>query len=104
MPPEPTLPPTIETLRVQRDEILAIAAQYGAFDVRIFGSVARGESTPGSDVDLLVSFRKGASLYDLSGLTQALSAFLQHRVAIISDHPRLRERLRQRLLQDAVPL
>ena len=60
--------PTLASLRARRDEILALAARYGAHNVRVFGSVARGEATPDSDVDLLVDFRDGATLWGAVGL------------------------------------
>jgi uncharacterized protein len=50
------LPPTLETLRKQRDFILALAAKYDVSNVRVFGSVARAEATSHSDIDLLVDF------------------------------------------------
>ena len=50
------LQPTLDDLRQLRDEILRIAEQYGASNVRVFGSVARGDARPDSDVDLLVDF------------------------------------------------
>ncbi len=55
-------PPTLDDLRVRRDEIITLAERYGAYNVRVFGSVARGEASADSDVDLLVSFRESASL------------------------------------------
>jgi len=55
----PNQPPTLAMLRARRGEILALADQYGAYNVRVFGSVARGEATPTSDVDLLVNFSPG---------------------------------------------
>ncbi len=54
-----------ELLRTKRDDILRIAAQYGAYNVRIFGSVARGEADEKSDIDLLVNMESGRSLLDL---------------------------------------
>ena len=96
---------TLDDLRVHRDAILRLAEQYGASNVRVFGSVARGEATPESDVDLLVSFRNGASLYELSGLWQALQDLLGRRVDLATDdpHPR-RERFLRRALKDAITL
>jgi hypothetical protein len=70
----------------------------------VFGSVARGEARPDSDVDLLVNFRKGTSLYDLSGLRLDLIELLGWPVEVVSDHPRLRERFRQAIQREAVPL
>jgi predicted nucleotidyltransferase len=97
-------PPTVDDLRARRDEILALARKHGAFNVRVFGSVARGDATPDSDIDLLVDFEEGASLYELSGLLQDLRDLLGHNVDVVEDHPGLRERFRRRALQDAVLL
>lgn len=96
---------TLANLRRQRQAILELAEKYGAYNVRVFGSVARDEATPASDVDLLVSFREGASLYDLSGLWQDLEELLGVRVDLATDdiHPR-RERFLRRVLKDAVAL
>lgn len=95
---------TLSQLREQRAEILALAEKYGAYNVRVFGSIARGEATPDSDIDLLMSFRESASLYDLSGLWQDLQNLLGRKVDILSDHPHLKERLKARIMRDAVPL
>ncbi|MHB8629192.1 MAG: nucleotidyltransferase family protein [Aggregatilineales bacterium] len=96
--------PTLTALRAKRDQILALAAHYKASNVRVFGSVARGDATPESDVDLLVNFREGASLYDLSGLRLDLIDLLGVQVDVVSDHPGLRERFRRRINKEAVPL
>ena len=64
--------PTLDDLRARRDEIIALAEKYGAFDVRVFGSVARGESTPESDFDLLVTYTPTASLFDVVAFWQDL--------------------------------
>jgi predicted nucleotidyltransferase len=97
--------PTLEMLRARREEILALAERYGASDVRVFGSVARGEAHPESDVDLLVSMRAGASMFDLVGLWLDLKDLLRCEVSLLTDdeHPR-REHLMQRVRGDAVPL
>lgn len=50
------IPPTLEALRERRDEIMQLMNQYGAYNVRVFGSVARGEAGPDSDIDLFVNF------------------------------------------------
>ena len=57
-----------ELLKDRREDILRIAAQHGAHNVRVFGSVARGEAGPDSDVDLLVELESARSLLDLGGL------------------------------------
>jgi len=97
------LPPTIDGLRARRDEILDLTAQYGVSNVRIFGSVARGESTPESDVDLLVDFPSQFSLLDLSALWQDLQELLGYPVNILSDGA-LKERFRERIQQDLITL
>ncbi len=95
---------TLADLRARREEILKLAEQYGAASVRVFGSVARGEATPGSDVDLLVKFEDWASLYDVSGLKQALEELLGCGVDLVSDSPRMKERLKARIMKDVVAL
>ena len=97
-------PPTLGALRARRDEILALAEHYGAYNVRVFGSVARGDTRPDSDVDLLVSFREGTSLFELSGFWQDLQDLLGVSVDVVEDHPGLRERFRRRIMKDASPL
>jgi len=96
--------PKLENLISYRDAILELAAKYHAFNVRIFGSVARGDATPQSDIDFLVDFEAGASLYDLSGLWQDLSELLDRRVDVLSDHSGMRERLRKRIMRDVIQL
>ncbi len=95
------------TLRKQlankREEILRIAAQYGASNVRIFGSVARGEELPTSDVDLLVDFEAGRSLLDLSGLVLDLQDLLGCKVDVVTEKG-LHWYIRDRVLQEAVAL
>lgn len=81
--------PTLEALRARRAEILALAERYGAFNVRVFGSVARGEATLDSDVDLLVTVRQGVSVFDMVGLWLDLKDLLGCEVSLITDddHP-----------------
>jgi len=86
-------------LQNQRSELLAIAERYGARDVRVFGSVARGEDTAESDVDLLVRFEKGATLLDQAGL----SAELEQLLDVVSESG-LKPRIRERVLAEARPL
>ena len=90
-------------VEVKRDEILAVAARYGATNVRVFGSVARREAREDSDLDLLVTFEPSASLLDLIGLEQELADLLGIRVEVASDRG-LRDRIRETVLQEAVPL
>ena len=90
-------------LQGQRQEILRIAAGHGARNVRLFGSVARGENHENSDVDFLVDMESGRSLLDLIGLGQDLEALLHRKIEVVTDasvHPALRDRI----LTEARPL
>ena len=90
-------------LSQNRAEILRLARQYGATNVRVFGSVARGEADSDSDVDFLVAMDPGRSLLDLGGLLMDLQALLHRRVDIVTERG-LRPRIRDRVLGEAVPL
>ena len=92
-----------ELLKDKRKEILHIAARHGARNVRLFGSVARGEARPDSDVDFLVELEKGRSLLDLGGLLMDLQELLHCKVDVVTEKG-LRARIRDRVLQEAVPL
>jgi len=85
-----------QLLRTKRDEILRLAAKYGAHNVRVFGSVARGEASSASDVDLLVNMEEGCSLLDLTGLWLDLQDLLGCPVDLLTDggvSPYLNERI-----------
>lgn len=92
-----------ELLQANRDAILRIAATYGASNVRVFGSVARGEADSESDIDLLVDMEEDRSLLDLSRLLTNLQALLGYKVDIVTEQG-LNERLREHVLKDAVKL
>lgn len=94
---------TIGTIRARRREILAIAARHGARNVRIFGSVARGDANPGSDVDILIELEPGRTLLDHAALLLELEALLGCRVDVVTT-PGLRPRIRDRVLSEAVAL
>ena len=94
---------TLETLRQRRDEIIAIAARHGAGNIRVFGSIARGEGGPESDVDLVVEFEIGRSLLDHGGLIMDLQDALDCKVDIVSARG-LRDRLEARVNAEAVAL
>ncbi len=89
-------------LAAHRDEVLRIAERHKASNVRVFGSVARGEDTADSDLDLLVTFSEGASLYDLVDLADELEDILGVTVDVISEGG-LSDRNRT-IRRDAVPL
>lgn len=94
----------IEDLRnKKREEILKIAAKHGARNVRVFGSVARGEAGLKSDLDILVEFVPGSTLLNQSAMIRELESFLKIKVDVVSDRG-LRERIRERVLSEAVPL
>lgn len=81
---------------MRRNEILKLAAKHGAKNIRIFGSVARGEGGPASDVDFLVDMEEGRNLLDLVGFWQDLQELLGCHVDVIIDggiSPYLRERI-----------
>lgn len=92
-----------ETLKNKRAEILRVAEQHGARNVRVFGSVARGEARPDSDLDLLVDLDPGRSLLDLGGLLMDLESLLGCRVDVVTE-PGLRPRIRERVLREAMLL
>lgn len=92
-----------ELLRDKRDAIMEIAARHGASNVRVFGSVARNEAGPDSDVDVLVCLEPGRTLLDHAALMLDLEALLGRKVDVAVDGG-LRERVRERVLAEAVPL
>lgn len=92
-----------EILNEKREEILRIAARHGAYNVRIFGSVVRGEANAESDIDVLVELEPGRSLLDLGGLWTELNELLGVKVDVVTVNG-LRERIRGRVLKEAVPL
>jgi len=92
-----------ELRRSKRDEILRIAATYGARIVRVFGSLARGEHSLSSDVDILVDLDPDRSLMDLGGLLMDLQEVLPLPVDVATEDM-LRPEARERALIDAVPL
>jgi predicted nucleotidyltransferase len=92
-----------ELRRSKRDEILWIATKHGARNVRVFGSLARGEHSPSSDVDILVDMDPDRSLMDLGGLLMDLQAMLETRVDVATEKM-LRPKIREWAMRDAVPL
>lgn len=86
-----------------RDGIREVVAAHRASDPRLFGSVARGEDEPGSDIDLLVDFTDEATLLDEIGLRLALRDLLQVEVDVVASDA-LRGAIRERVLREAVPV
>ena len=92
-----------EVLQAKREEVLRVAARHGARNVRIFGSAARGEAGPSSDVDFLVELEEGRSLLDLVGLWQDLETLLDRPVDVVEPEG-LHWYIRDKVLREAVPL
>jgi len=94
---------TLDDLRRRRDRLLALAARHGAVRLRVFGSVARGDAEPSSDVDFLALMGPGRSLLDLGALQMALSEELDRKIDVVSENG-LRPPRRDRILAEAQPL
>ncbi len=92
-----------QAVREKREAILKIAARRGARNVRLFGSLARGEESADSDVDLLVDMEEGRSLLDLSHLLQDMEELLGCRVHIVEPEA-LHWAIREQIIEEAVPL
>jgi len=84
-------------------EILRVATKYGGRNIRIFGSFARGEERPDSDIDLLIDFEDGRSLLDLIGVKQDLEEILGRRVDVVTERG-LNKYISDNILAEAVPL
>ena len=95
---------TIEqTLQVHRTNILQLARQYGARNLRLFGSVARHEERPESDIDFLVEMEQGRTLLDLIGFSQDLESLLHRKVDVLTDDS-LSPYLKERIQSESRPL
>jgi hypothetical protein len=90
-------------LSEKREEILQIAQSYGARNVRVFGSLARGESGPHSDLDILVKLDPGRSLLDLIAIKQDLEDLLGCEVDVVTDAA-ISPYIRNQILREAVSL
>jgi predicted nucleotidyltransferase len=90
-------------LEEQREKILRLGIRHGAKNIRVFGSVARGEADAHSDVDFLVEMEPGRTLMDMGGLLMDLQELLGCKVDVVSEKG-LRVRIRDRVLREAVPL
>jgi hypothetical protein len=90
-------------LRALKQELLRCASEHGARNLRVFGSVARGDDRPDSDVDLLVDLDAGRGLLDLAELRDALSALLGERVDVVTLEL-LRPEVAKTATAEAVPL
>jgi predicted nucleotidyltransferase len=94
----------IDTLRLQKDTINALAARYGARRIRVFGSVARGEERPDSDVDFLVDYPPGYDLFlQRMPLAEALEGVTGRRIDLLPEHE-LNKHFRAYIMEEAVEL
>lgn len=94
---------TQQALRQRRLEILRLAAKHGATNVRVFGSVARGDAGPESDLDLLVEMEPGRSLLDIGALMTELQELLGCAVDVVTESS-IYWLLRRRVLRESQPL
>jgi uncharacterized protein len=94
---------TFNMLHHRKNEILAIAARHGADNVRVFGSVARGEDTDDSDIDLLVSMGEHRTLYDLIGFKQDVEQLLNRKADVLTENA-LHHHIKNNVLNEAKPL
>ncbi len=93
----------LELLRQRRNEILKLASQHGARNVRVFGSAARGEADGDSDIDFLVELEPDRTLFDLGALLMDLQDLLGRKVDVVTDDS-IYWLLRRRILKEAVSL
>ena len=93
----------LEHIKAKREQILHLAEQHGARNVRVFGSVARGDTRPDSDVDFLVDMPRGRTLLDLVGLWQDLEELLDRRVDVVVEGG-INPHRAERILAEARPL
>lgn len=91
-------------VQANKDAIRALAKEYGARNIRLFGSVSRGEEGPDSDVDFLVKFPRGYDLFSQRlPLIEKLSILLHRRVEVVPEHE-LNRHIREHVLKEAMDL
>jgi predicted nucleotidyltransferase len=93
----------VNLVTTKREQILRLARRHGVTGVRVFGSMARGDAGPQSDVDLLVEVGPEPSPWFPGGLVAELEELLGRRVQVVTERG-LDELLRERVLEEAVPL
>lgn len=92
-----------QMLREKREEILEVAARNGVNDIRVFGSIARGDAGDESDIDFLVEFEQGRSALDEVGLIEELEQLLARKVHVVTTRA-LHRVIRDKVLSEAIPL
>ncbi len=91
------------TIKSRREEIMNIAKKFGAKNVRVFGSVARGEEGPESDIDIIVEMEKGSSLLDIIAIKQDIEELLGREVDVVTEAS-ISPYIRNEVLREAVNL
>ena len=92
-----------EIIQDRKEQILSLAAKYGASNVRIFGSVANGTADEKSDIDFLVDLEKGRSLFDLGGLLMDLQGLFNRKVDVVTENG-LHWYIKERIISEAKPI
>jgi len=93
----------INEVKAKREDILNIAKKHGAYNIRIFGSVVRGEARQDSDLDILVDLEPNRSLLDHAGLIIDLQETMNCKVDVVTEKG-LRPRIRDVILKEAIPI
>ena len=94
----------LDVMRAKKDAIVALGLKYGAKHIRVFGSVARCEERPDSDIDILVEFSRGYDLFNQRlPLAAQLASLLKRNVDLVPEHE-LNRHLREQVLSEAVEL
>jgi len=94
---------TLDDLRKEREQIMKVAQKHGASNIRVFGSISRGEERPESDIDLLVDFEADRSLFDLVRLKLELEELLGHEVDLVTEKA-MHRLIASRVIKEAIPL
>lgn len=92
---------TVDLIREKHDDIIMSARAHGASKISLFGSVVRGEDSQSSDIDFLVEFEEGRTLFDLIRLKQELETLLGRSVDLVTETS-VHQLLRERILAEAV--
>ena len=92
-----------EIIQDKKEQIIVLAAKYGASNVRVLGSVANGTADQNSDIDFLVDLEKGRSLFDLGGLLMDLQELFDRKVDVVTENG-LHWYIKERVLTEAKPI
>ncbi len=92
-----------EIIADKKEQILALAAKYGASNVRVFGSVANGTANTNSDIDFLVDMEKDRSLFDMGGLLMDLQELFGRKVDVVTENG-LHWYIKNRIISEAKPI